>query len=213
MVQCMKNGRIFISGLYMVFSHMMKRAQPVIGKVFEKESFRTLDPACNLYEECRFIHVNFADMDLTGLTFRNCSFEGCDLSLARLRGTSLQEVRFLRCKMLGVQFSECRKLMLQIRFEECLLNMSAFNGLDLRNTTFEGCELQETDFTGADLSGSAFGHCDLLRATFFRTNLESADFRTACNYSIPPEENRLRKARFSMPEVTGLLDSYGIEIE
>jgi len=52
-----------------------------------------------------------------------------------------------------------------------------------------------------------------LQAMFIHTNLEKADFRSAFNYSIDPETNRIRKARFSVPAVTGLLDKYDIEIE
>ena len=43
--------------------------------------------------------------------------------------------------------------------------------------------------------------------------LEKADFRTAFNYSIDPENNRMKKAKFSPPEVVGLLNKYDIEID
>jgi fluoroquinolone resistance protein len=206
---------IFRIALKMICCRMAKRQrhEPAVGRRFDRITAEDLDTGCMLYEECGFIRCSFANADFAGITFRNCIFESCDLSLARLRDTSFQEVRFVQCKLLGLQFGDCRKLMFNISFGECMLKLSSFNGQDLRNTSFEGCDLQEADFTGADLSGSAFDRCDLLRATFFRTNLESTDFRTACNYSISPEENRLRKARFTMPEVTGLLDSFGIEIE
>ena len=44
-------------------------------------------------------------------------------------------------------------------------------------------------------------------------NLEKADFRTAAHYSINPENNKIKKAKFAMPWVLGLLDKYNIEIE
>jgi hypothetical protein len=43
--------------------------------------------------------------------------------------------------------------------------------------------------------------------------LEKADFRTAFNYSINPETNRIKKAKFSKEGLNGLLDKYDIEIE
>jgi len=43
--------------------------------------------------------------------------------------------------------------------------------------------------------------------------MQEADFSEAFNYSINPETNRLRSAKFSIPGVTGLLDTYGIIIE
>ena len=85
--------------------------------------------------------------------------------------------------------------------------------LNLKNTQFTDCNLQETDFTGTDLTGATFDNCDLTRATFDHTILEKADFRSAYNFSINPETNRIRKARFSLAGLVGLLDVYGIEIE
>jgi fluoroquinolone resistance protein len=173
-------------------------------RILEKEGY---------YEQCAFIHCNFNSADLSGVRFVNCRFDGCDLSLAKLKNTSLQEVKFVTCKLLGVQFSDCRKFMLELDFDSCMLKLSLFSGLKLKNTRFKNCDIQEADFSEADLSGAIFDGSDLQQAIFFHTNLEKADFRSAGNYSINPETNRLRTARFSLPGVTGLLDTYGIEIE
>jgi len=43
--------------------------------------------------------------------------------------------------------------------------------------------------------------------------LENADLRTSYNYSIDPDANRIRKAKFSLPAVIGLLDKYYLDIE
>jgi hypothetical protein len=43
-------------------------------------------------------------------------------------------------------------------------------------------------------------------------NLEKADFSTAKNYTIDAENNKLKKAIFSLPEVIGLLSKYDIII-
>ncbi len=173
-------------------------------KTLEKEGY---------YEQCVFIQCNFNSADLSGVRFVNCRFEGCDLSLAKLKNSSLQEVKFVNCKLLGVLFSDCRKFMLELDFDSCILKLSLFSGLKLKNTRFQNCDMQEADFSEADLSGAQFDGSDLLQTIFFHTNFETADFRSAFNYSINPETNRLRKAKFSIPGVTGLLDSYGIEIE
>ena len=55
--------------------------------------------------------------------------------------------------------------------------------------------------------------CDLQDASFEHTNLERANFATAINYSIDPDNNRVSGARFSMPAVLGLLGKYNIEIQ
>jgi uncharacterized protein YjbI with pentapeptide repeats len=72
--------------------------------------------------------------------------------------------------------------------------------------------LQEVDFSEADLNSSIFDNCDLMRATFENTILEKVDLRTSYNYSLDPELNRIRKAKFSMSGIVGLLNKYDIEI-
>ena len=85
--------------------------------------------------------------------------------------------------------------------------------MSLKKTRFKNCSLHEVDFSECDLSGSIFEHCDLARSAFNRTVLEKVDFRTSYNYSIDPEINRIKKAKFSLVGLTGLLDKYDIEIE
>ena len=183
------------------------------NRVFENITFGEENPADGVYEECRFIRCNLNTADLSAVTFRNCTFDGCDLSLAKLRDTSFQEVRFANSKLLGLPFCDCRQLLLEFEFDQCMLKLSNFQRLNLKNTRFNDCNLQEADFTGADLTGSTFDNCDLMRATFDHTNLEKADFRSAYNYSINPEINRIRKAKFSLAGVAGLLDVYGVEVD
>jgi uncharacterized protein YjbI with pentapeptide repeats len=73
--------------------------------------------------------------------------------------------------------------------------------------------LNEVDFTESDLTASIFDNCDLNLATFDNSILEKADLRTSYNYSIDPERNRIKKARFSVAGISGLLDKYDIQIE
>ena len=183
------------------------------NKVFEKISFKEHILFKGVYEECTFKNCNFNSVDLSGITFRTCLFNNCDCSLTKLKNTILQDVRFVNSKLLGIQFNECNGFLLRLYFENCMLKLSVFYKLKLKNTVFTNCNLQEADFSEADMAGAAFENCDLLLATFMHTNLEKADFRSASNYSINPELNRIRNARFSIPGVTGLLTTYDIEIE
>jgi uncharacterized protein YjbI with pentapeptide repeats len=73
--------------------------------------------------------------------------------------------------------------------------------------------LQEADFSECELNSAIFDNCDLFNATFDQTNLEKADFRTAMNFRIDPERNKLKKARFSKSHLSGLLEKYDILIE
>lgn len=73
--------------------------------------------------------------------------------------------------------------------------------------------MQEIDFAESDLTNATFDNCDLTLAVFDRTVLEKVNFLTSYNYSIDPENNRLKKAKFSMNGLAGLLGKYDIEIE
>ena len=83
----------------------------------------------------------------------------------------------------------------------------------IKKTVFKNSQLHEADFTDCDLSGSSFEKCDLANAKFENTIAEKVDFRTSFNYSINPELNRVKKARFSLSQITGLLGKYDIEID
>ena len=83
----------------------------------------------------------------------------------------------------------------------------------LKDTNFKECSLQEVDFTEADFSNSTFENCDFSGAIFESTILEKTDFCNSSNYSINPEMNRIRKAKFSLNGIVGLLDKYDVIIE
>ena len=137
----------------------------------------------------------------------------CDLSMAHIKQASFNDALFERCKMLGMRFDLCNDFLLSFRFMECTLNLSSFYGLKLKKSRFIKCKLQEVDFTETDLTSADFDGCDLQRAIFDRSILEKVDFRTAYNFNIDPERNKLRKARFSVDGVVGLLGKYDIVIE
>ncbi len=70
-----------------------------------------------------------------------------------------------------------------------------------------------TSFLEANLTSAMFVRCDLSKTIFERSNLEKADFTSSRNYSINPETNKLKKTKFSLPDVVGLLDNLDIIIE
>lgn len=164
------------------------------------------------YYRCNFKNCNFAGMRIGKVLFEQCRFEHCNLSLLMASNTSWQEVSFYECKMTGTNLAASNGFSLSLSFEECILSYAIFQDLKLQGTHFVKCNLQEAEFSGANLSGAVFQECDLSRTIFQHTNLEGADFTTAQYYSINPNQNRLRKARFSRYGLEGLLGSFGIEI-
>ena len=162
------------------------------------------------YENCRFTNCNFAETDLSKITFIDCVFDNCNLSAANINGTSFQETKFVNCKLLGLHFENCNSFLFTVQFDHCLLNLSGFYKMNLKAFQFTNCSLQEVDFTEADLSSAVFHECNLLGAMFDQTNLEKADLRTAINFSIDPERNKLKKAKFSITGLIGLLHKYDL---
>ena len=110
-------------------------------------------------------------------------------------------------------FNTCNPFGLSFSFDSCQLNNSSFYTTKIKNTVFKNSHLQETDFEEADLTGAVFSNCNLIQAVFNHPILEKADFRTSYNYSLDPEINRIRKAKFSLLGLSGLLDKYEIELE
>ena len=185
----------------------------VTRKRFDKENFAEEPLPKGEYDGCSFTQCDFSNANLSESNFISCEFCGCNLSMAKLNKTSWQEVTFKECKMLGLRFDQSNPFNFSVNFENTSLNHSSFYKLKMKKTVFRNSQLQEVDFTECDLTHSIFDACDLTRATFENTNLEKVDFRTSFNYSIDPEINRIKKARFSLNGITGLLNKYDIEID
>jgi uncharacterized protein YjbI with pentapeptide repeats len=190
----------------------MKEAY-IHDKTFEKNEFTHDPPVNGEYENCFFDKCNFAGIDLSKFKLIDCTFNNCNLSLIKLNNAILRDVKFKGSKMLGVDFQNCKEFGLSFPFDCCLLNNSSFYKTKIIKTVFKNSQLKEADFTETDLAGSVFDNCDLGQAVFDRTILSGADFRTSYNYSIDPSNNKIKKAKFSIYGVSGLLDKYDIEIE
>ncbi len=183
------------------------------GKSFNKADFTLQNLKRGDYENCTFISCDFSGANMSEIKFLACVFESCNLSNAILAKTSFQDVIFTNCKMLGLHFENCSDFGLSFQFEGCILDHSCFYRKKIRGTIFRNTKLTEVDFTETDLAASVMEGCELAGATFDHTNLEKADLRSSVNYSINPETNRIRKAKFSRDGIPGLLDKYDIFIE
>jgi uncharacterized protein YjbI with pentapeptide repeats len=186
--------------------------------ISEKEIFTGVDYSGQTlsdreFESCEFINCNFSKSNLSNSDFLNCKFMNCNFSMANFNNTGLKDVKFTDCKLMGIDFTRCNNFLLSFSFDKCYLNFSTFHRKKIKNTIFKDCSIKEVDFSETDLTASGFLNCDLARSIFNRTVLEKVDFRTAYNYSIDPELNRIKKAKFSQFGVAGLLDKYQISIE
>jgi fluoroquinolone resistance protein len=180
---------------------------------FEKEDYSARSLTFAVYENCQFNHCNFAGANLSGIHFIECTFNNCNLSTATLNKTVFRDVIFKDSKLVGLHFENCDSFLIAMSFDNCNLQLSSFYGMKIKKTLLKNCILREVDFTDADLGGSLFDNVDLFKANFYNTNLEGADFRSAMNYAIDPEANRIQKARFGIGGLPGLLLKYKIRVE
>lgn len=168
------------------------------------------------FYDCTFSGCSFVESIFRHCRFVGCLFDQCDLSLVQLPETVFSGARFDQSRIIGVNWTHAdwstTRLGKPMEFLSCTINHSTFIGLTLTDIRIEECKAADCDFREADLSRASFMGTDLSESLFSETNLTGADFRGARNYHIPPGQNTLRKARFSMPEAMALLYSLDIEL-
>lgn len=185
----------------------------ICDRSFDREDFAGRPFPQAEYENCTFTGCRMMGCDLSGVRFTDCRFEGCDMSLATLENTIFHGVRFTDCKLLGLKFDSCDTFGFSAAFDGCIMDNCTFFKRKLTKTHFDRCRLRDADFGGCDLREARFAECDLARAQFTDTDLRKADLRTAFNYTIDPNLNKLNKAKFSPGGLAGLLKSFGIDID
>ena len=164
------------------------------------------------YENCEFINCDFGGAVFSGIVFIDCRFTSCNLANAKIVHTAFRGADFKDCKMVGLLFESCDEFLLGFSFDKCVLSMSSFFKLKIKNTSFKSCILHDVEFTQADLTGSVFNNCDFANARFGNTILTKADFTTAINLMLDPEKNNLKKAKFALQGLPGLLSKYDLKI-
>jgi uncharacterized protein YjbI with pentapeptide repeats len=166
-----------------------------------------------------FYDCTFARCSFTGCTFRacrfvNCTFQQCDLSLIQVPDSTFSGTRFVDSKIIGVDWTQADWAVVglgdPIGFSKCAISHSTFIGLSLKELLIKDCIATDVDFREADLTKSDFAGTDLSESLFSSTNLTEADLSSTRNYHIPPEQNVLKQAKFSLPEAMALL--YGMDI-
>ena len=188
-------------------------AEIIEDKTFTKTPAEAIIGYKRTFENCKFINCDLGYAHLSGMVFINCRFEGCNLLLAHVAEAGLQDIYFKDCKISGVDFSKSRDFLFGVSFDNCILDNAIFYKRKNKGAEFKDCSMVETDLTEADLTDVKFINCNLNRAFFSRTILKNADLRSSYNYTIDPDNNNIKKARFSVHGLPGLLAKYDIKIE
>ncbi len=202
----------------------MKVGDPTIGGIFER-IFTKIATLTDLnqydyeqeldldeYEGETFERLTLINTDLRDKKFVDCIFEGCAISSVKIDGT-LMQVAFKESKLEGINFFTSKQTLMRVSFYKCVIRHCSFAQLKLRETKFSKCRMQNVDFAEADMTGSDFSGSTFEDCVFQHTILTKADFTDAQGYQIDPTRNIIRKAKFNLPDVLGLLSSFDIVIE
>lgn len=161
------------------------------------------------FYECNFDNCSFAETVFYNCRFVDCTFESCDLSLIQITSTVLSGVRFESSRLIGIDWTQADwnaiSLGDPVRFTKCIISHSTFIGINLRKIKITDTTAKNVDFREVDLSCVDFAGTNLTDSMFANTNLSEADLTKARNYTIAPEKNNLKGARFSLPEAMSLL--------
>ena len=184
-----------------------------VHKTFEKVLYADQKVNNREFDGCIFKNCDFSNSNFSYNTFIDCEFIDCNMGMIKLAGASLKSVHFKTCKLLGIEFNLCEDFLFSVGFQDCMLDYSSFANKKMPKTKFNNSSMKEVSFAGADLTKSVFDNVNLDHAIFNSTQLKEADFTTAYNYKIDPEFNPMKKAKFAMKGIPGLLDKYDIKIE
>ncbi len=181
-------------------------------RIFRKRDFRTDSPEPGEYTACTFEDCVFAGVDLSDLRFVECVFRRCDLSNTKLYRTSLREVRFEACKMLGLRLDSAHAFGLSIAAETCMLDHGVFHKVNLGKSTFHACSFQSADFTECLAEGAVLRNCTLTGADFTGARLVNADLRGSTGFAADPRTTAVQGLRLDADQLPGLVAAFGVRV-
>jgi uncharacterized protein YjbI with pentapeptide repeats len=165
------------------------------------------------FESCIFSSCRFRETPMTGAAFRSSVFRSCELVVVKMSGVVLDRTLFESSKIMGINFSDADNLGFSPDFRKSVISNSVFGGLSFRKGAILECRLVDCDLSDCDFREAEFSATTFEHVAISNCNFEKADFRSARGYAIDPLTNRVRKARFSLPEALSFLSFLGIQID
>jgi uncharacterized protein YjbI with pentapeptide repeats len=104
-------------------------------------------------------------------------------------------------------------MIIKFGFENCLVSSCNFSDMEIRNTDFTGSRIENCDFFQTNLTSSNFTDTVLKDTIFESTNLTKADFTNAKDYRINPAANKLKDAKFTLPEALSFFEYFEIKVK
>jgi fluoroquinolone resistance protein len=95
-------------------------------------------------------------------------------------------------------------------FKNGFLQYCNFSDLNMKRTSFSKCMIKECHFTNTSLQEADFTEADLTGTIFHSCDLSKADFSGASSYAIAPLTNKIKKAKFTLPDALALLSHFDV---
>jgi fluoroquinolone resistance protein len=181
--------------------------EKISGITYDEKTIKDIEFENCVFEKCIFVECIFDNC-----RFIDCKFVGCSISAGKPINSTFTSIKFEDSKIMGFDWTKAKSVRL-LEFNNCNISYSNFSYLKLPHLKLIKCVAQETNFCDTDLQESIFTNTDFSKAVFLNTNLTKADFLFAYNYGIDVNANKIKKAKFSLPEAASLLRSFDIEIE
>lgn len=169
------------------------------------------------FEECTFINCTLINTKITRCKFVDCKFKNCKFSNVQSNYSTLLNTTFTGCSLQGINFEAwTTNAVFSTPIQEisdCVLRYCTFAEMKLSKMNYSSCSFCESLFVDCDLRESNFRSSKMAGTSFLRCDLQNADFRDANGYNIDIQSNKLKKAKFSFPDVVDLLNGLEIIIE
>jgi len=183
-------------------------------KIFRNINFIGKKLNESVFNNCTFEHCDFSEAEIYLCRFDKCKFKSCTINVSKFTKTKLIDSEFVNSRLTGINWSLCDASMgFRIKCVECDLSYSTFAHMDLSNSIFTSCKMMEMEFSDAILKHVTFKKSDLLNTYFLRNDLSDADFCESVNYIFDLRQNKVKKAKFMVPEVLNLFIPFEISLE
>ena len=181
------------------------------GEIRENEKISDCDFVDCVFEDCKFV-----DCSLENCSFSECVFRSCLIANVKVQEVGMLLAMFKDSALVGVQWRDFQSGIVSFplqKLENCRLKYNDFEKMSFKKFDFSRSSIIDSAFVDCNLSESDFKDCDLKNTEFVGCDLKKSDSRRAKGYNIAPMSNRIKGAKFSYPDVLGLMKDFEIEIE
>jgi len=187
--------------------------QEIKDKQYEDENFENYE-----FIECDFTGCQFLNVKLSNCKFKNCRFSNCVIGNSTFLYCEAKNLEFVNSVLIGVIWNDLKANGIETAtifrsMKSCTIKYNYFTNLKLVKYDFRGSQFDESYFEECRLTDAKFNNVNLHGTKFIKCDLSGADFRNALEYEIDITDNKLKKAKFSFPEVVSLLSSLNIIID